>query len=391
MPKSWSWLTGLVIVVAVVAAVFLSTAEYARKEAVRGWLVAGDGVARITHDAPGVVESIAVKIGEVVAAGDPLIQLSHETFLQSGRSSSDELVSELTHQIAAINRRKQLLVDEADIEQRSIHSQLRSLKEEGAAISRRSIEQQGRLDAASKKLTRLESAVEGGAVSEWDILQHKDELAVLTQAMDQLLQSSVTLSRERSRLAARAKSLPIETERSIAILRSRQSELRQQITELESQQRIVLKSPIDGKLASLEVHQGSAIASNQLLATVIPENLALVAEVYVPSHAIGFIKRGQPVRLVYDAFPQQQFGAFAGVVEHISEFILLPAEVPQTFFPREATFKIRIAIERDLVELQSGSAPLRPGMLLAAEIILESRSLFDWLLEPIQLRRNNSA
>ena len=95
--------------------------------------------------------------------------------------------------------------------------------------------------------------------------------------------------------------------------------------------------------------------------------------------------------LVYDAVPLQQFGAFAGVVDHISEFILLPSEVPQTFFPREATFKIRIAIERDSVVLEGGSAKLRPGMLLAAEIVLESRSLMDWLLEPIQLRYKEAA
>jgi membrane fusion protein len=126
---------------------------------------------------------------------------------------------------------------------------------------------------------------------------------------------------------------------------------------------------------------------NQLLATVVSEDLALVAEVFVPSSAIGFIQRGQKVRLIYDAFPQQQFGAFFGEVEYVSESILLPQEVPQTFHLREATFKIRIAIERDIVALTFSDASLRPGMLLVAEIILESRSLVEWLLEPVRLRR----
>lgn len=93
---------------------------------------------------------------------------------------------------------------------------------------------------------------------------------------------------------------------------------------------------------------------------------------------------------MYDAFPQQQFGAFAGVVKRISDFILLPTEVPQTFFPREATFKIQIAIKSHSIALETGDAPLRPGMLLAAEIILESRRLLDWLLEPVRLRRRDT-
>lgn len=93
---------------------------------------------------------------------------------------------------------------------------------------------------------------------------------------------------------------------------------------------------------------------------------------------------------MYDAFPQQQFGAFRGVVERISDFILLPTEVPQTFFPREATFKIQIAIKNHSIAHEAGDAPLRPGMLLAAEIILESRRLLDWLLEPIRLRSRDT-
>lgn len=112
----------------------------------------------------------------------------------------------------------------------------------------------------------------------------------------------------------------------------------------------------------------------------------MVAEVYVPSSAVGLIKSGQRVRLVYDAFPQQQFGTFAGEVARISDFILMPSEVPQTFFPREATFKVQIAIQNDTVEVETGTAPLRPGMLLAAEIILESRRLIDWLVEPLGFR-----
>ncbi|MGI9247914.1 MAG: HlyD family secretion protein [Woeseiaceae bacterium] len=391
MPRPWVWLTGLVVAFAAIAVLFLATAEYSRKESVRGWLVSRDGVARIRHNAAGVVESIATTSGETVRVGDPVIYLSRDTFLEDGRSSGDEVMLELRNQVAAIDRRAQLLGAQADIEQSSIATQLESLEEEQNAISRQRIEQQRRLDAALNKLTRLKSAARSGAVTDWELLHQEDEQVVLKQALGQMRQNEIALNRERERLRARASSLPVETERAISSLNSQRSQLLQQITEHETDRFVVLKSPIAGKLASVEVHQGGAVAPNQLLATVLPENLELVAEVYVPSSAVGFIKPGQSVRLMYDAFPQQQFGAFVGEVDRISEFILLPSEVPQTFFLREATFKIRIAIESDSIALQGGNAPLRPGMLLAAEIILESRSLVDWLLEPIRLRRRDSA
>lgn len=391
MPRPWVWVGAFIVVITAVGVPLLATAEYSRKETVRGWLVSRDGVARIAHDGAGVVEKIAAISGDSVRVGDPVIYLSRDTFMEDGRSSGDQMLGELTKQVAALDRRAGLLRTEADIEGDSIAKQLLSLEQARLALSRQMAEQQRRLAAASDKLALIESAARSGAATRWEVLQQADERVVLKQALAEVQQTEMALNREREQLTARAKALPVETQRSISGLRSQRSQLQQQITRHESEQRVVLKSPITGKLASLQVQKGSAVLPNELLATVLPENLTMVAEVYVPSSAIGFIKPGQRVRLMYDAFPVQQFGIFGGKVQRVSDFILMPSELPQTFSLREATFKVQIAIENDSILLESGSAPMRPGMLLAAEIILESRSLLDWLLEPIRLRQRDAA
>lgn len=391
MPRPWVWVGAFIVVITAVGVPLLATAEYSRKETVRGWLVSRDGVARIAHDGAGVVEKIAAISGDSVRVGDPVIYLSRDTFMEDGRSSGDQMLGELTKQVAALDRRTGLLRTEADIEGDSIAKQLLSLEQARLALSRQMAEQQRRLAAASDKLALIESAARSGAATRWEVLQQADERVVLKQALAEVQQTEMALNREREQLTARAKALPVETQRSISGLRSQRSQLQQQITRHESEQRVVLKSPITGKLASLQVQKGSAVLPNELLATVLPENLTMVAEVYVPSSAIGFIKPGQRVRLMYDAFPVQQFGIFGGKVQRVSDFILMPSELPQTFSLREATFKVQIAIENDSILLESGSAPMRPGMLLAAEIILESRSLLDWLLEPIRLRQRDAA
>ena len=391
MPRPWVWIGTFIVVLAAIAVPFLATAEYSRKETVRGWLVSRGGVARITHDGAGVVEKIASISGDLVRAGDPVIYLSHDTFMQDGRSSGDQLLEELAKQVAALDRRAGLLRTEADIEGDSIAKQLQSLEQAQLALSRQMVEQQQRLAAASDKLALIESAARSGAATRWEVLQQADERLVLRQALAEAQQTGMALNREREQLTARAKALPVETRRSISGLRSQRSQLQQQITRHESERSVVLTSPITGKLASLQVQKGSAVLPNDLLATVLPENLTMVAEVYVPSSAIGFINPGQRVRLMYDAFPVQQFGTFEGEVQRVSDFILMPSELPQTFSLREATFKVQVAIQNDSIFLESGSAPMRPGMLLAAEIILESRSLLDWLLEPIRLRQRDAA
>ncbi|MDH5622490.1 MAG: HlyD family efflux transporter periplasmic adaptor subunit, partial [Gammaproteobacteria bacterium] len=162
----------------------------------------------------------------------------------------------------------------------------------------------------------------------------------------------------------------------------------QQIAEQESKRLTALHAPVSGVIAAIEVNAGNSVAPRQLLMTLVPENMNLAAEIYVPSKAAGFVRRGQSVRIAYDAFPQQKFGTFEGRVDRVSDFVLLPGEIPQTFPLHEATYKVRIELNDPAIPTSIGTMSLRPGMLLAAEIILEQRNLVDWLLEPLRFRRN---
>jgi membrane fusion protein len=387
VPRPWSWLAAFLLTTVVVAGVFLSTADYARKESVRGWLIARDGVALIRADTAGVVDRIAIPAGERVLAGETLIALRKERYLADGRSRRDEIGSKLREQTASLATQVKLLRAAASVENDSIKTQLDSLDDQQAALSLETADQQRQLQTANEKLSRLEKSTLSGASSDWALLNQQDEYAQLRQRSAQLQQSSIRLKREQQKLRSVARALPLETERSIAGLVSKMSQLQQRITDQEFDQSVAFKSPISGRLASVEVREGETVVPNQRMATVMPADAHLLAEVFVPSSAIAFIKPGQPVRLMFDAFPQRQFGTFAGEVASVSDAVLMPADLPQTFFPREATFSVQIRIRTQTVELETGSVPLRPGMLLAAEIILESRRLIDRALEPLRLRR----
>lgn len=387
VPRPWSWLAVLLLITVVVTGIFLSTTDYARKESVRGWLIARDGVALIRADAPGVVDRIAAPAGQKVLAGETLIVLRKEHYLADGRSRRDEIGSKLLEQATALETQVRLLRSAGSVERDSIERQLDSLEEQQRALSLETADQQQQLQTADEKLARLEKSTLSGASSDWALLSQQDEYALLRQRSSQLQQSKIRLKREQDKLRSRARTLPLETERSIAGLMSELSQLQQRITNQEFEQSVAFKSPIPGRLASVEVLEGEAVVPGQRMATVMPADAHLLAEVFVPSSAIAFIKPGQPVRLMIDAFPQRQFGTFAGEVASVSDVVLMPADLPQTFFPREATFSVRIRIRTQAVELETGSVPLRPGMLLAAEIILESRRLIDRALEPLRLRR----
>ena len=383
-PRPWFWLTLLITVLAMFAAGFLMTAEYSRKESVRGWLVASDGVTKVSHDSAAKVIALVRSPGDFVAAGEPIMVLGRHSILEDGSDSHAIQVSELREQEATVARQVQMVRSAAAIEIESITAQLELLDAELQSASDSQRRQQQRIAAATEKLSRLTTATLSGAATDWELIREQDALSGLQLALTAMQQERKALRRERQRLQERATRLPLDTERVIAGLSLQRSDLQQQLTQQQAAYRVVIVATASGKLASIAVNTGDSIAPQQLLATILPQELSLTAEVYVPSKAIGFIRPGQAVRLLYDAFPYQRFGAFPGQVVSVSDYVFLPDEIPEGFQLREAAFKVTVDIQQTEFEAAAGAIRLRPGMLLIADIVLETRTLATWWLAPLQ-------
>ena len=390
LPRSWLWVVALLVCLAATAAWFILTVDVARKESVRGWLVAEAGVARVVHHAAGRVDELFAEAGDRIASGEPIMVISSDRRMDDGRSSAETMLAGLAKQVGDTEERIALLHRENDLELGSVAAQISSLKAERQSLQRQLSRQQRRVHAAVARLSALEALEETGAVSNWEVMRQADTVDTLQQEAGRLGQEEIAMAGRLTALGVRLEQLPVETGRGVAALRARVSELQQRISETRSNHKTVLTAPIAGRVASLEVAVGASVEPRRLLATIVPDEPLLAAEVYVPSRAVGFVHAGQRVYLQYDAFPYRQFGAFAGSVRHVSGSVLLPAEIPATFAIREATFRVRVEIDDAEVAFGSGRAELRPGMLLGAEIILENRKLWEWLLEPLRLRRRNA-
>jgi membrane fusion protein len=106
------------------------------------------------------------------------------------------------------------------------------------------------------------------------------------------------------------------------------------------------------------------------------------------SKAIGFIREGVPVLLRYTAFPYQKFGQYGARVTKVSRVTLRQEEAnadavaaqPQ---PTQAQYRITVQPDRPSVMAYGKVEPLRAGMSVEADLLLETRPLYQWLLEPI--------
>jgi len=145
----------------------------------------------------------------------------------------------------------------------------------------------------------------------------------------------------------------------------------------------------DGIATGITAQPGQTVNVSQSLATVLPMNARLEAELYAPSRSAGFVKPGMTVMLRYQAYPYQKFGQYRGQVREVSSIAMRPEEMllPGATLPTGATseplYRIRVTLEHQGVQAYGMEQPLKSGTALDASILLERRRLYEWILEPL--------
>jgi membrane fusion protein len=88
------------------------------------------------------------------------------------------------------------------------------------------------------------------------------------------------------------------------------------------------------------------------------------------------------VLLRYQAYPYQKFGHHVGQVVRISRSALTP-ERGAASAGAEPFYRVLVSLARQTVTAYGEEEPLRPGMVLEADILGEHRRLVEWVLEPL--------
>jgi membrane fusion protein len=155
----------------------------------------------------------------------------------------------------------------------------------------------------------------------------------------------------------------------------------------DAQTGFVLRAAGAGRVTALQANPGQPADPAKPLMTLVPADSELRAEIYVPSRAIGFVRPGQRVRLLYEAFPHERFGAAYGAIDEIAATVLKPEEASTPLSLREPVYRLTVKPDRVTVRAYGADLPLLAGMALTADIILEERSFLDLLLDPLRAAR----
>ncbi|MCB4822964.1 HlyD family efflux transporter periplasmic adaptor subunit [Roseicella aerolata] len=362
---------------------FLFFAQYARKETVAGYLMPAAGTARVFPHQPGTVSAIHVAQGQAVEEGQPLLEVTTTQIALNGEDVNAAILASLAQQRDSLLRQIASEERRTASERDRLTAQMQSLETELGQLSAQVTVQRDRIRLVERIVASGAQLSSRGLVSELDQRRREEALLEQRQALNSLAQQLTARQGQLTETRFALEQLPFLQAEKIQALRNELSTVEQRTAEVNGRRAYVLRAPIAGRISSLQVSVGQPADPQRLLVQIVPAQSPLQAELFIPARAIGFVEVGQPVRILYDAFPYQQFGTYRGRVEKVSQTILTSTDVATPVTLNEPAYRATVMLERPDVDAYGKKIPLQPDMLLKADIILEKRTLVDWILNPL--------
>jgi HlyD family secretion protein len=355
-----------------------------------------------------IVQSVDVRVGQVVKKGDQLAALD-ATFAEADESQLKSRLASLETQVQGLeqelNGESQVVspVSNADsllqanlLSERRANYRAQQLKmAEMAAKLRASLltNRQDQLGLAS----RLRSVKEIEAMQEKMVAQKFGAPVQLLEAQQRSKEVERDLDQSRNReQEIRRELAAFEAERTafekgwrqkameemLSVSRERDT-VKEQLQKADKRHTlVVMKSPIDGVVLEIaKLSPGSIVKEAETFFTLVPLNVVMEAEVRIDSTDIGYIKLGDPVRLKLDAYPFQKHGMLDGTVRTISQDAFKRDGVEKG--GTDTYYMGRISLKTTKLKDLAEGAQLLPGMTLSAEVVVGQRSVMSYLAWPL--------
>lgn len=386
-PFSFRLFTAIAVLSACALILFLSFASYTKRVTVRGQLLPESGWAKVYPQQGGIVIEKHVKEGQAVRAGQLLyvLSLDRETADNSSIAGIGRLVERRRQSLdGEIAHTRELLAEQLA----SLESKRRAYRAEIAVIERSIEGQRTRVSLAEDTLERYKGLLAHDYIAGEQVQLREADLIDQRSRLQGLQRERVGLQREIGALGDELERLPIEFEKQIAELQRRVSSADQEFTESELRRRIVVTAPREGIATAANAELGQNAPVDRPLLAIIPRGAKLEAHLFAPSRAVGFVRAGDRVMVRYDAFPYQKFGHHEGRVSQVARVALTSQELsalgldPQEV-ANEPLYRITVSLPAQTIKAYGEAQPLQVGMLIEADVMQETRKLYEWVLEPL--------
>ncbi|MFN3879305.1 MAG: HlyD family secretion protein [Brevundimonas sp.] len=387
VPLTTSTVTMILAVFVAVAVAAACVVPYGRRELVSGVITPQSGMSRLVSPSTGRVDRLLVSEGQVVRRGQALMEIAASESILTSSSQAAEMATlagaALDREQEAVRRRSQAEHQTLLAEQARLTALLTAQQGRLVAGRRRADGRRQALALATRDLARIEQLAENGFAPERERAVRTTTVIQAQADLDDAESDLVTLGGEMEQTRSLLEAGRQSELRRQAELDGAAAQYEQQRAEVQARNRWALSSPINGRVVALSASPGEPVDSSRVLAIVVPGDGRLEAELQVPVRSIGMLRVGQAVRLQYDAFPHQRFGAGDGVLTSISGAPVTPAAgLPGQSV--EPLYRVRASLRTPEISVYGQRSNVQAGMTLRASIVTGRRTLLQWLTDPIR-------
>lgn len=369
-----------------------------------GEIVPAGSVQLIQHLEGGIVKAIRAREGDVVEAGQSLMELDRTAALAEldqmrAREAALRLQAERLRAFAEGREARLPDLGEAGLSRDQIailEAQIKSQASQRAVLERQLAGRRSDLKAleAQQKTLERQIAITGEAMQMRTRLaeQGLNSRLVLLDIQREMNRvqgelAGVTVNTVRAREAiGEAEQRIVELDNRLAADAMREvgavtAELRQvEEASVRLEDRVArtdIKAPLRGIVKELRVRtDGGVVQPGGAIAEIVPLGQELVAEVRLQPSDVGQIRVGQPVQIKVSTFDFARYGGVTGELIHVSaSTFTVPNARPY--------YKAQVKLNKHHVGDDPKRNLLLPGMTVLADIKTDERSVLRYLLNPI--------
>jgi membrane fusion protein len=389
-PFSYSVLTGVAAFLALIVVAFMFWGSYTKRSTVVGQLLPDSGLVKVYVPQVGVVQEKRVFEGQRVKKGDVLYVLSSER--HSGVLGS--IQAAISQQVTS---RRDSLHDEIG-KTRSLHQEERDSavkRIDGIETELRKLDnliegQRSRVELSKETVARYQGLLDQDYISREQLQQKQEEQLDQRSRLQTMERERISVARELALRKNELSGLGYKHQNQLAQLQRGISTVDQELAESEAKRQIYITAPEAGTVTAVVAEVGQAVDGSRPLASIVPVGAKLQAHLYAPSRAVGFVHLGDPVLLRYQAYPYQKFGHARGKVISVAKTALPANEISSLGNSggsqgqqSEPVYRITVELAAQSVQAYGKPQPLQAGMLLEADILQDTRRLYEWVLEPL--------
>jgi adhesin transport system membrane fusion protein len=361
----------------------------------------------VQHLEGGIVRKILVQEGQVVVAGQPLMELSdiqtrsnlgqEQSRLDALRGREARLLAELNGyetivfpknlndpnvirvETAAWQARRAQLAEEVQV----LQSQGVQKKNELTEINSKRQNLLEEMELAKQQYRVIDDLKKNNAASELEVL---DSQTRVQRLKSQIVEATIAAPR----LQAGQSESESRVKETIARFRAEASSALTQVreeleksghemgTNVDRLDRNIIRSPVAGLINKLNITTiGAVVRPSEVLLEITPSDQRIVIQTRSNPNDRAHLRRGLPARVRIGAYDYATYGTFEGHVTEVSA---------DTLSDERGNRYYRVNVEVDTSTLMSRVRQpglLVPGMAASADIAVGQRTILSYILSPL--------